>query len=101
MNRNPVRFAKGCQPGQVHIKRRVPVVLRGGFAPVHFNRGVHHGPVELKANAVALPFRGNENFLGIVADPAGKIAHIRLPRSVRRYGCADHAIVRQVHDGPG
>ena len=90
-------FGTVChQAGQIHKERRVAVVLQGGFAAVDVHRRVHHGAVNLQADAAGFPLPGNHDGFGIAGQSAGEVSHVRPGRSVRRDRCADHAVMGQV-----
>ena len=97
---NPVFSPVGRQPGQVHIERRVAVMLHRRFAPVDLHRSIHHRPVNLQPDAAFPPLPGNRHIPGIAAQSAGKISHIGPGRRVRRNRRADHPVMGQVHFCP-
>ena len=101
MDGDPVFRAEGDQVRQVHVKRRVAVVLRPCLAAVDLHRGVHHHPVKLQAHAFLLPLPGNLQGPGVIADPPGKVSHIRPGRGRRAHRGADHPVMGQPDHCPG
>ena len=99
IDRNPVFGAVFCQAGQIHIERRISVMLHGGFAAVDLHRSIHHGPVDLQADTSVLPLTGNLHHLRIAGQSAGEVSHIRPGRSIRRDRSADHTVMGQADDG--
>ena len=97
VDRDPVFRPVFHQAGQIHEKRRVSVMLQGGFAAVDFHGGVHHRPVNLQPDTAVLPFPGDGHILCVVSQAAGKVSHVRLSRRIGRDRRPDHAVVGQVH----